>query len=128
MIGVSMATLQNWGKAGGRTDRPARYCGLPRRTLKLLPKPWPLDQRGNIKLKVFVHEADQGGYWAEVPAIPVSTTGALSHGSAPRRRQRLGAIGLAAALALFVELLMQMQAFQDEFGCRGDEARLAINS
>ena len=54
----------------------------------------------------------------------VSTTGTLSHG----RRQRLGAIGLAAALALFVELLMQMQAFQDEFGSGGDEARLTIDT
>ena len=58
----------------------------------------------------------------------VSTTGALSHGSAHRQRQRLGAIGLAAALALFIELLMQMQPFQDEFGSRGDEARLTVNS
>ena len=23
-----------------------------------------------MKLKVIVHEADEGGYWAEVPAIP----------------------------------------------------------
>ncbi|MBN2099336.1 MAG: type II toxin-antitoxin system HicB family antitoxin [Dehalococcoidia bacterium] len=23
-----------------------------------------------MKLKVIIHEADEGGYWAEVPAIP----------------------------------------------------------
>ena len=26
-------------------------------------------ERGNMKLKVIVHEAEEGGYWAEVPAI-----------------------------------------------------------
>jgi predicted RNase H-like HicB family nuclease len=27
-----------------------------------------------VKLKVVVHEADEGGYWAEVPAIPGCAT------------------------------------------------------
>ena len=27
-----------------------------------------------IKLKVIIHEAEEGGYWAEVPAIPGSAT------------------------------------------------------
>ncbi|MDD4891983.1 MAG: type II toxin-antitoxin system HicB family antitoxin [Phycisphaerae bacterium] len=27
-----------------------------------------------MKLKVVVHEADEGGYWAEVPAIPGCAT------------------------------------------------------
>jgi len=27
-----------------------------------------------MKLTVVVHEADEGGYWAEVPAIPGCTT------------------------------------------------------
>ncbi len=27
-----------------------------------------------MKLKVVVHEAEEGGYWAEVPAIPGCTT------------------------------------------------------
>lgn len=27
-----------------------------------------------LKLKVIVHEADEGGYWAEVPAIPGCVT------------------------------------------------------
>jgi predicted RNase H-like HicB family nuclease len=27
-----------------------------------------------MKLKVIVHEADEGGYWAEVPAIPGCAT------------------------------------------------------
>lgn len=30
--------------------------------------------RGNMKLKVIVHEAEEGGYWAEVPAIPGCAT------------------------------------------------------
>jgi len=27
-----------------------------------------------MKLKVVIHEAEEGGYWAEVPAIPGCTT------------------------------------------------------
>jgi predicted RNase H-like HicB family nuclease len=27
-----------------------------------------------MKLKVVIHEAEEGGYWAEVPSIPVSAT------------------------------------------------------
>lgn len=27
-----------------------------------------------MKLKVIVHEADEGGYWAEVPALPGCAT------------------------------------------------------
>jgi predicted RNase H-like HicB family nuclease len=27
-----------------------------------------------MKLKVIVHEAEEGGYWAEVPAIPGCVT------------------------------------------------------
>lgn len=29
---------------------------------------------GELKLKVVVHEAQEGGYWAEVPAIPGCAT------------------------------------------------------
>ena len=29
---------------------------------------------GRLKIKVVVHEADEGGYWAEVPAIPGCAT------------------------------------------------------
>lgn len=32
-----------------------------------------------MKLKVIVHEAEEGGYWAEVPAIPGCVTQAESH-------------------------------------------------
>ena len=31
-----------------------------------------------MKLKVIVHEAEEGGYWAEVPAIPGCVTQAES--------------------------------------------------
>jgi predicted RNase H-like HicB family nuclease len=27
-----------------------------------------------MKLKVIIHEADEGGYWAEIPAIPGCAT------------------------------------------------------
>ncbi|NOQ52030.1 MAG: type II toxin-antitoxin system HicB family antitoxin [Desulfuromonadaceae bacterium] len=27
-----------------------------------------------MKLKIIIHEADEGGYWAEVPAIPGCAT------------------------------------------------------
>jgi predicted RNase H-like HicB family nuclease len=30
--------------------------------------------RGVLKLKVVVHEAEEGGFWAEVPAIPGCAT------------------------------------------------------
>ena len=29
---------------------------------------------GGMKIKVIVHEAEEGGYWAEVPAIPGCAT------------------------------------------------------
>jgi predicted RNase H-like HicB family nuclease len=29
---------------------------------------------GVLKIKVIVHEAEQGGYWAEVPAVPGCAT------------------------------------------------------
>ena len=34
------------------------------------------DQRegGGLKIKVVVHEAEEGGYWTEVPAIPGCAT------------------------------------------------------
>ena len=32
-----------------------------------------------MKLKVIVHEAEEGGYWAEVPAIPGCVTQADTH-------------------------------------------------
>lgn len=32
-------------------------------------------QKGNfVKIKVIVHEAEEGGYWAEVPAVPGCAT------------------------------------------------------
>jgi predicted RNase H-like HicB family nuclease len=31
-------------------------------------------QETNMKVKVVVHEADEGGFWAEVPAIPGCAT------------------------------------------------------
>jgi predicted RNase H-like HicB family nuclease len=32
------------------------------------------EQERPMKLKVIVHEAEEGGYWAEVPALPGSAT------------------------------------------------------
>jgi len=31
-------------------------------------------QERNVKIKVVVHEAEEGGFWAEVPAIPGCAT------------------------------------------------------
>jgi predicted RNase H-like HicB family nuclease len=31
-------------------------------------------RRSEMKIKVVVHEADEGGFWAEVPAIPGCAT------------------------------------------------------
>ena len=31
-------------------------------------------EEGIMKLKVVIHEAEEGGYWAEVPAIPGCAT------------------------------------------------------
>jgi predicted RNase H-like HicB family nuclease len=31
---------------------------------------FPPDEEGSMKLKVIVHEAEEGGFWGEVPAIP----------------------------------------------------------
>jgi predicted RNase H-like HicB family nuclease len=32
------------------------------------------DRRTDMKIKVVVHEAEEGGFWAEVPAIPGCAT------------------------------------------------------
>ncbi len=32
-----------------------------------------------MKLKVIIHEAEEGGFWAEVPAIPGCVTQAETH-------------------------------------------------
>jgi predicted RNase H-like HicB family nuclease len=29
-----------------------------------------LDRSADVKIKVVVHDAEEGGFWAEVPAIP----------------------------------------------------------
>ena len=34
----------------------------------------PASRRGAVKLNVVVHQADEGGYWAEVPSIPGCAT------------------------------------------------------
>jgi predicted RNase H-like HicB family nuclease len=30
--------------------------------------------KGSVKIKVIIHEAEEGGFWAEVPAIPGCAT------------------------------------------------------
>lgn len=37
-------------------------------------EPRPLVKIELMKLKVVIHEAEEGGYWAEVPAIPGCAT------------------------------------------------------
>jgi predicted RNase H-like HicB family nuclease len=34
----------------------------------------PSGRRARVKIKVVVHEAEEGGFWAEVPAIPGCAT------------------------------------------------------
>jgi predicted RNase H-like HicB family nuclease len=48
----------------------ARVCIVPRWRRRREP----LDRTVELKLKVVVHEAEEGGYWAEVPAIPGCAT------------------------------------------------------
>ena len=36
--------------------------------------PLGIGQERNVKIKVVVHEAEEGGFWAEVPAIPGCAT------------------------------------------------------
>ncbi|MGB7910605.1 MAG: type II toxin-antitoxin system HicB family antitoxin [Desulfobaccales bacterium] len=50
-----------------------------------------------MKIKVIVHEAEEGGYWAEVPALP----------------------GCATQGETFEELLKNL--------CEAEEGRLAVN-
>ncbi len=33
-----------------------------------------MEMRDTMKLKVVIHEAEEGGYWAEVPSIPGCAT------------------------------------------------------
>ena len=33
-----------------------------------------IDKKEKMKLKVVIHEAEEGGFWAEVPAIPGCAT------------------------------------------------------
>jgi predicted RNase H-like HicB family nuclease len=34
----------------------------------------PTNEGRNMKIKIIVHEAEEGGFWAEVPAIPGCAT------------------------------------------------------
>jgi predicted RNase H-like HicB family nuclease len=46
---------------------------MPARTVKSAArrsKPGATKKKPGIKVKVIVHEADEGGFWAEVPALP----------------------------------------------------------
>ena len=35
---------------------------------------WPVVEMSPVKLKVVIHDAEEGGYWAEVPSIPGCAT------------------------------------------------------
>jgi len=52
--------------------RARLFCFCARRCI-LVSAAFPLGDR-NLKIKVVVHEAEEGGYWAEVPAIPGCAT------------------------------------------------------
>ena len=36
--------------------------------------PMPVGGENKMKLKVIIHHAEEGGYWAEIPAIPGCVT------------------------------------------------------
>ena len=57
--------------------RPTRARGDARSALEC--QAWRHFRIKPMKLKVIVHEAEEGGYWAEVPAIPGCVTQAESH-------------------------------------------------
>ncbi len=40
------------------------------KNLKATARPSSARRKPGIKVKVIVHEADEGGFWAEVPALP----------------------------------------------------------
>ena len=46
---------------------------MPGRTAHV-GREYPASRRGAVKLNVVVHQADEGGYWAEVPSIPGCAT------------------------------------------------------
>jgi len=48
--------------------RYALAFGAPRRNFRFKKK------RADIKIKIIVHEAEEGGFWAEVPAMPGCAT------------------------------------------------------
>jgi hypothetical protein len=52
-----------------RTDGPSDLASDLSEILKSSKR-----KRVNVKLKVIVHEAEEGGYWAEVPGIPGCAT------------------------------------------------------
>jgi hypothetical protein len=47
---------------------------------KLPDRIWSGTDESLVKIKAVIHEAEEGGYWAEVPAIP----GCASQGKSPR--------------------------------------------
>ena len=57
-----------------RSTTAGRDAGLIHRGCDDLGYPLPQKEEVAMKLKIVVHEAEEGGYWAEVPAIPGCAT------------------------------------------------------
>jgi hypothetical protein len=51
----------NWGHANA-CQEPQAFCRRP--------EPSSAKKKPGIKVKVIVHEAEEGGFWTEVPALP----------------------------------------------------------
>ena len=84
-----------------------------RRTLATITKKSALRTRA-LKVKVIIHEAEEGGYWAEVPALP----GCVTEGDTRAE--------LLANLREAIEgcLLVTPGSFQPEPGGREEEIEL----
>ena len=85
-----------------------------------------------MKLKVVVHEAEEGGFWAEVPAIPgCATQGASSRERAWTDRRDRGVKPISGRdLARILERrgweLMRVNGSHHIFGRTGDIVRLSV--
>ena len=69
---VSRASPLRGGEAA--LDTMARVQNLVVHAIQALPQASDASRARAMKIKVVVHEADEGGFWAEVPALPGCAT------------------------------------------------------
>ena len=71
-IGVRPAQLNFQSRVRLDALAPRGSREMPGRTARMART--PASRRGAVKLNVVIHQADEGGYWAEVPSIPGCAT------------------------------------------------------